>query len=116
MPRPASSSATAVQALQTAAPMPERLTADALGQSGSNAALAKLNGAISELRAMTAAPMLQRAVDAIRAEDPKTACEWAIKALEQDEHSGFGWYLLAIRPRAARRFRGNPIRAYRIGA
>jgi Flp pilus assembly protein TadD len=40
--------------------------------------------------------MLQRSVEAIRAEDPKSGCEWAIKALEQDEHSGVGWYLLAI--------------------
>ncbi len=95
MPRPAPSSATSVAALQTAAPMRPQ-AADALGNSGSNEALARLGQAISELKAMQAAPMLQRAIDAIRAEDAKTACEWALKALEQDERSGFGWYVLAI--------------------
>jgi tetratricopeptide (TPR) repeat protein len=96
MPRQAQPSATSPHALQTAAPTPPRLTADSLGKSGSNAALLKLNSAISELKALSAAPMLQRAVDAIRAEDAKGGCEWALKALEQDERSGFGWYLLAI--------------------
>ncbi|MDB5436424.1 MAG: flagellin modification protein FlmG [Phenylobacterium sp.] len=96
MPRQAQPSATSPYALQTAAPTPPRLTADSLGRSGSNDALSKLNGAISELKALSAAPMLQRAVEAIRAEDAKSGCEWALKALEQDEHSGFGWYLLAI--------------------
>nr|MEA2797988.1 hypothetical protein [Phenylobacterium sp.] len=96
MSRQALPSATSAQALQTAAPTPARLTADSLGKSGSSDALTKLNGAISELKALSAAPMLQRAVEAIRAEDAKTACDWALKALEQDEHSGFGWYLLAI--------------------
>jgi len=95
MSRKAQSSATSVHALQTAAPTPVR-SADSLGKSGSNDALAKLNSAISELKALSAAPMLQRAVDAIRAEDAQAGCEWALKALEQDEHSGFGWYLLAI--------------------
>jgi tetratricopeptide (TPR) repeat protein len=96
MSRQALPSATSAHALQTAAPTPARLTADSLGKSGSSDALTKLNSAISELKALSAAPMLQRAVEAIRAEDAKTACDWALKALEQDEHSGFGWYLLAI--------------------
>jgi tetratricopeptide (TPR) repeat protein len=96
MSRQALPSATSAHALQTAAPTPARVTADSLGKSGSIDALAKLNSAISELKALSAAPMLQRAVAAIRAEDAKAACEWALKALDQDEHSGFGWYLLAI--------------------
>ena len=96
MSRQAQSSATSAHALQTAAPTPPRLTADSLGASGSNDALAKLNAAISELKAMSAGPMLQRALEAIRAEDAKAGCEWALKALEQDERSGFGWYLLGI--------------------
>ncbi len=96
MSRQALPSATSAHALQTAAPTPARVTADSLGKSGSSDALAKLNSAISELKALSAAPMLQRAVDAIRAEDAKAACEWALKALDQDEHSGFGWYLLGI--------------------
>jgi tetratricopeptide (TPR) repeat protein len=72
------------------------LTVDSLGRAGSSDALTKLNSAISELKALSAAPMLQRAVDAIRAEDAKGACDWALKALEQDERNGFGWYLLGI--------------------
>ena len=96
MSRQAPTNATSAQALQAAAPTPVRLTVDSLGRSGSGDALTKLNGAISELKALSAAPMLQRAVDAIRAEDAKGACEWALKALDLDEHNGFGWYLLGI--------------------
>ena len=111
MSRQALPSATSAHALQTAAQAPARLTADSLGKSGSSGALAKLNGAISELKALSAAPMLQRALAAIRAEDAKTACEWALKALEQDEHSGFGWYLLAIALERAGDFTSS-LRAY----
>ncbi|MFL5295379.1 MAG: tetratricopeptide repeat protein [Phenylobacterium sp.] len=95
MPQSARPSATSAQALQTAHE-PPKLSADAMGRAGSADTLARLNGAISELKAMAAAPMLQRAVDAIRAEDAKSACEWALKALGQDERNGFGWYLLGI--------------------
>ena len=111
MSRQALPSATSAQALQTAAPTPARLTADSLGKSGSSDALAQLNSAISELKALSAAPMLQRAVEAIRAEDAKTACDWALKALEQDERSGFGWYLLAIALERAGDF-ASSIQAY----
>jgi tetratricopeptide (TPR) repeat protein len=111
MSRQALPSATSAHALQTAAPTPARLTADSLGKSGSSDALTRLNGAISELKALSAAPMLQRAVEAIRAEDAKTACDWALKALEQDEHSGFGWYLLAIALERAGDF-ASSIQAY----
>ncbi|MBS0334352.1 MAG: tetratricopeptide repeat protein [Proteobacteria bacterium] len=88
--------ATSTPAPQTAAPTPARLTADALSASSGNATLAKLNSAVAELRALTVAPLLQRAVDAVRGEDIKGACEWALKALEQDAESGFGWYVLAV--------------------
>jgi tetratricopeptide (TPR) repeat protein len=96
MSRQAPTSAASAQALQAAAPTPARLTVDSLGRAGSSDALTKLNSAISELKALSAAPMLQRAMDAIRAEDAKGACDWALKALEQDERNGFGWYLLGI--------------------
>ena len=96
MPRPAQPTDTSLHALQIAAPTPQGLSAEVAGQAGSNAALAKLNGAMAELKAMAIAPLLQRAIDAIRAEDAKSAYEWAIKALEQDEYSGVGWYLLGI--------------------
>jgi len=111
MPRPAQPTATSLHALQAAAPAPQGLAPDIAGQAGSNAALAKLNVAMAELKAMAIAPMLQRAIDAIRAEDPKTAYEWAIKALEQDEHSGVGWYLLGIALERAGDF-ATSIRAY----
>jgi tetratricopeptide (TPR) repeat protein len=102
--------AVSAQALQ-AAHTPPKLTADALGHAGSVDALARLNGAIAEVRALAAQPMLQRAADAIRAEDAKSACEWALKALEQDERSGFGWYLLGIALERAGDF-ANSIQAY----
>jgi len=102
--------AVSAQALQ-AANAPRKVTADALGRAGSADALARLNSAIAEVKALAAQPMLQRAADAIRAEDPKSACEWALKALEQDERSGFGWYLLGIALERAGDF-ANSIQAY----
>jgi Tfp pilus assembly protein PilF len=98
MPRPGQPSAASAQAIAVAAaPAPARIVAaDELGQAGSRDALARLNSAIKEVKALAIAPMLQRAVDAIRAEDARTATEWALKALERDEQSGFGWYVLAI--------------------
>src|SRR3982751_6917323 len=115
MPRQAHPTATSARALeaalQTAAPTPQPLTADVVGEAGSAAALAKLNAAVAELKAIAIAPMLQRAIDAIRAEDPKTAYDWSVKALEQDEHSGLGWYLLGISLERAGDF-ANSIRAY----
>jgi tetratricopeptide (TPR) repeat protein len=111
MPRPAQTTAASVRALETAVPTPRGLTADVAGEAGSNAALEKLNVAIAELKAMAVAPLLQRAIDAIRAEDAKSAYEWAVKALEQDEHSGVGWYLLGIALERAGEF-ATSIRAY----
>jgi Tfp pilus assembly protein PilF len=113
MPRQGSASATSVHALAavTAAKAPTSFTADELGQSGSKTALARLNSAMAEIKALSIAPMLQRAVDAIRAEDARTATEWAIKALEQDEHNGLGWYLLAIAREKAGDF-ASSIQAY----
>lgn len=116
MPRQAQPTATSAVALQAGAPksaepMSQALTSDDIGRAGSVSALAKLNTAVAELKAMAIAPMLQRAIDAIRGEDAKTAYEWAVKALEQDEHSGLGWYLLGISLERAGDF-ANSIRAY----
>lgn len=111
MPRPAKSTATSVHALQAAAPTDQGLCSDLAGKAGSNAALAKLHAAVAELKKLAIAPMLQHAIDAIRAEDPKTAYEWAVKALDQDEYSGVGWYLLGISLERAGDF-ANSIRAY----
>jgi Tfp pilus assembly protein PilF len=91
------SSAASVHALKAAAAAtPARLVTDALGDAGSKDALARLNAAMGELKAMAVAPMLRRAVDALQAEDFRTGDEWALKALHQDERNGFAWYLLAI--------------------
>ncbi len=115
MPRKAQLSATSAHALQVAAPAlkPARLSADNLGQAGSNEALNRLNTAITELKALSIAPMLQRAVDAIRAEDHATGCDWALKALQQDERSGFAWYLLAIARERAGDF-ASAVSAYEL--
>jgi Tfp pilus assembly protein PilF len=110
MSSPARRTLVSAQALQ-AAHAPPKLTADAIGRAGSSETLARLNSAIGELKAMSAAPMLQKAVDAIRGEDAKSACEWALKALEADERSGFGWYVLAIGLERAGDF-ANSIQAY----
>lgn len=97
MPRKAPPSATSARVFQTdATPTPAGLSTGTLGEAGSRDALARLNEAMAELKAMTVQPMLQRAVDALRANDHRTADEWALKALGKDERNGFGWYLLAI--------------------
>jgi len=92
-------SATSAQALTGAAAAPParpRAIADELGQAGSRDALARLEAAMSEIKALAAAPLIQRAVDAVQAEDPRAATDWCFKALEQDDRSGFAWYVLGI--------------------
>jgi cytochrome c-type biogenesis protein CcmH/NrfG len=84
-------------ALETAAqPTPARLSADAIGRAGEASALAQLTAAMAELKAMAVRPLLQRAVDALQAEQIPQAFDWVRQALERDEHSGFGWYLMGI--------------------
>ncbi|MGZ6037105.1 MAG: tetratricopeptide repeat protein [Phenylobacterium sp.] len=111
MPRQALPTATSAQALQSAIPASGDFSSDLAGRAGSSAALEKLNAAVAELKAMALAPLLQRSIDAIRAEDVKTAYECAVKALEMDEHSGLGWYLLGIALERGGDF-ANSIRAY----
>ena len=72
------------------------ISGGATGESGSAQALARLNAAVGELKALAVQPHLHRAIAALRAEQPKAAAEAAIKALEQDERNGHAWYLLAI--------------------
>jgi tetratricopeptide (TPR) repeat protein len=97
MPRPGPSSATSAHALTAVAP-PARapLVVDELGTAGSADALARLNAAMKEVKASAAAPLLRRAVDAVHAEDAAGATKLALQALERDEESGLGWYVLAI--------------------
>ncbi|CAN7177209.1 tetratricopeptide repeat protein [Phenylobacterium sp. LjRoot225] len=99
MPRHGQQSATSVQALaaSTAPVRPRGVDiADELGQAGSKDALARLNAAMADIRALAVAPLIQRAVDAIRDDDAKAATDWSLKALEKDDQSGLGWYTLGI--------------------
>jgi tetratricopeptide (TPR) repeat protein len=108
MPRSAKHTATSPLALETrAAPTPVRLAAEAMGSGGDRNALNKLNAAIGELKALAVQPLLQNAVNALRKQDHQRGGEWAIKALEQDERSGFGWYMLAIAREMAGDFKGS---------
>jgi tetratricopeptide (TPR) repeat protein len=66
------------------------------GEAASPQALARLNAALTELRAMQVQPLLHRAVAALQANDAKKGGELALKALEMDETNGYAWYLLAI--------------------
>jgi tetratricopeptide (TPR) repeat protein len=114
MSRPRPSGAAAAQALVATPPPPAaRIAADELGRAGSKDALARLNSAMAEVRALAVAPLLQRAVDALRVEDAKTGTECALKALERDEQNGFGWYLLAIAREKAGDF-ASSIQAYEM--
>src|SRR5215831_8084993 len=73
-----------------------RVAAGTTGESGSATALARLNAALKELQAMAVKPLLQQAVNALRAEQPQPAAEAALEALRRDERNGHAWYLLAI--------------------
>ena len=79
-----------------AAPPAPSADAALAGDAASPAALAKLDGAIAELKALAVVPLLRRAVEALRADDPQRGGEWALKALQQDERSGMAWYVLAV--------------------
>ena len=97
MSRPLPPSATSLAALQVGAvPSPVELSKGVVGQAGSRDALAQLTAAMSELREMAIQPILQRAVAFLQADDFRSGGDWAIKALEKDERSGFAWYLLGI--------------------
>lgn len=79
-----------------AEPSRARPQATVTGDAASPAALQRLEAAVSEVRALAVAPLLQRAVNAISADDAQLASQLAINALEIDEKSGMAWYLLAI--------------------
>lgn len=114
-PRPAVKSAASAAALgfppAEAVPARAWITAPATGDAASADALTRLDLAVRDLKARTIEPLLQQSIEAIRAEDARGAADWAIKALQVDERSGFGWYLLAIALEKASDF-GSAIRAY----
>jgi tetratricopeptide (TPR) repeat protein len=82
-----------------------------MGDSASDAALARLDVAIAGLRALRVAPLLQDAVAAIRVGDSARASECAIEALGIDERNGHGWHVLAIAREQCGDFRSS-IAAY----
>ena len=82
-----------------------------MGEAGGKDALARLNEALKELKAVAAAPLLKRSIDALNREDYIAGGKWAIKALERDEANGVGWYLLGIARERAGDF-PNSIKAY----
>ncbi len=112
MSRKAIIGATSLRALQDAtAPTPAKLSIGDVGQAGSRDALARLNEAMRELKALKAQPALRRAVEALNREDFIAGGRLALEALEQDEHSGFAWYLLGIARERAGDFT-NSVKAY----
>jgi len=108
-PRSSAKSSASAAALGSASGAVAR--APDLGDGAQPAALAKLEGAIAELKALAVVPLLRRALDAIRADDARAGAEWALKALQQDERSGWGWYLLAVARERAGDF-ANSLKAY----
>jgi tetratricopeptide (TPR) repeat protein len=99
MPRPDKLTAASARALDTglgAAPILPKLGLTGPEGGGSAAALARLNAAVGELKALSAAPMVQRAIAAMNSGDAEEGARWAIKALEKDETSGVAWYVLAF--------------------
>jgi tetratricopeptide (TPR) repeat protein len=85
--------------------------AQVAGDAASPDALARLEGAISELRALTVAPLLREALERLRVDDAKGGADWALKALNLDERSGMAWYVLAVARDKAGDF-DSSLRAY----
>lgn len=79
-----------------AAPTQLRPTAPMAGDSAGAAAIGRLRQIMTELKQEAVKPLLQRAIESVRADDWKTGGELAIEALEIDEQSGIGWWVLAI--------------------
>src|SRR5580692_3364941 len=106
-------SSVSAAALGVAGPVPLAPVKGAglIGDAASPAALAKLEGAVGELKALAIVPMLRRAIDAVRANDGKTGTEWALKALNHDERSGMAWYVLAVAREKSGDF-ANSLNAY----
>ncbi|WP_293678004.1 tetratricopeptide repeat protein [uncultured Phenylobacterium sp.] len=112
MSRKAMISAPSVGALQVAAaPTPARLAIGDVGEAGGRDALARLNEAMRELKAVAAAPVLRRAIEALNREDFVAGGKWALEGLALDEHNGFGWYLLGIARERAGDF-ASSVKAY----
>jgi tetratricopeptide (TPR) repeat protein len=93
-----------------AAPTPARPLGE-VGEAGGKDALVALEAAVRELKAMAVAPILHRAIQALNREDFLAGGNLALEALERDERSGLGWYLLGIARERAGDF-SSSVRAY----
>ncbi len=91
----------------SAAPAALRLSGDVVGDAASPQALARLNAALAELKAMAVLPLLQKAVIAIQSNDNKAGGDLALQALQHDEKNGYAWYLLAIAREGAGDFKSS---------
>ena len=114
MSRQAMINATSTRAIQNSAtPTPPRMAIGDMGQAANKDALATLNEAINELKALAVQPLLKRAIEALNREDFVGGGKWAVKALQRDEKNGVGWYLLAMARERAGDF-PNSIKAYEV--
>ena len=112
MSRNAMINAASSRALQdSSGATPARMSVVDMGQAANKDALATLNEAVRELKALAVQPILKRAIEALNREDFVAGGKWAIKALEKDEKNGVGWYLLAMARERAGDFTSS-IKAY----
>ena len=84
-----------VEPEQTPAHLARPVTCTA-GDSASPSSLARLTGALGDVKALALKALLERAVIAIRARDFAEGAKLALKALQLDERSGQAWWVLAI--------------------
>jgi tetratricopeptide (TPR) repeat protein len=91
-----SAAAIGAAAESTPAIVRPKIATPVVGDAASNEALARLDAAVKEIRALAVAPILRQALAAIRAADFRGGAELCLKALENDEANGTAWYLLAI--------------------
>jgi tetratricopeptide (TPR) repeat protein len=103
----ASAPALELGAETTAAAARPRAEVALAGQAGSPDAVRRLSEALADLKAFAVQPMLEKAVAALRAEDHRTAADWATQALQRDERCGMAWYCLAIARERAGDFKSS---------
>jgi tetratricopeptide (TPR) repeat protein len=84
-----------------------RLADADMGDGASEAALSRLDQAVAELKTLTLAPLLHRAVAAIGRDDARAAAELAIQVLQQDERNGLAWHVLGVAREKAGDFKSS---------
>ena len=67
-----------------------------MGSSASVDGLKLLKEALEQQKSLKVVPLLEKALEAIRAHRPEKAADLALEALQVDERSGIGWHILAI--------------------